>query len=239
VWNDPWAMTLSARLILAATLVFTVYTSARGLAETYLPIRQVLVSGAHRPETRAALAQIVPRLEGSLFSMDLAAAKQRFEGIPWVRRAQVSRVWPARLRVDLAEHVPAASWNGAAVLNIQGEVFPVRPWPGLPDIHAPEGMEAEVAKRYGEYAAILGASGLRIGALGVDARHAWRLEVRPQGAGVPISVDLGRERMAERLGRFIAFYPLVSADSGALRRVDMRYPNGFAVEAAARAESNT
>jgi cell division protein FtsQ len=232
-------MTLSARLILAATVAFALYATARGLAETYLPIRQVMVNGAQRPETRAAISQIVPRLEGSLFSMDLAAAKQRFEGIPWVRRAQVSRVWPARLRVDLVEHVPAAAWNGSAVLNVQGEVFPVKPWSGLPDVHAPEGMEAEVAKHYGEYAAILGASGMRISALRVDARHAWRLEVRPHGSGAPISVDLGRERMVERLSRFIVFYPLVSTDSGALRRVDMRYPNGFAVEAAARAESKT
>lgn len=239
MWDDPWAMTLSARLVLAATLLAALYVTARQLAETYLPIRQVVVNGAQRPETRAALAQIVPKLKGSLFSMDLDNARQKFEGIPWVRKAQVSRVWPERLRIDLAEHVPVASWNGSATLNVQGEVFAVAPWPALPDIHAPEGMELEVARHYEEYSRILARSGLRIGSLHVDARHAWRLELASADLPRPLGVDLGRERMAERLQRFVAYYPLVAAHSGSVRRVDMRYPNGFAVEAAPTAESKT
>lgn len=239
MWDDPWAMTLTARLLLAATLLASLYVAARQLAEHYLPVRQVVVTGAQRPETRAALGQIVPKLSGSLFSVDLDLARQKFEGIPWVRQAQVSRVWPARLRIDLAEHVPLASWNGSAVLNAQGEVFPVKPWSALPDILAPEGMELEVARHYDEYTRILARSGLRIDILHVDARHAWRLELH--GADLPraLGVDLGRERMAERLQRFVAFYPLVAAHSGSVRRVDMRYPNGFAVEAAPTAESKT
>jgi cell division protein FtsQ len=238
VWNDAWALTLVTRLILAATLVFSVYTTARGLAETYLPIREVRVSGAQRPETRAALARIIPQLRGSLFSMDLGATRQAFEAIPWVRRAQISRVWPARLRIYLAEHVPAAAWNGTSVLNVQGEVFPVKPWTGLPDFHAPEGMESEVARQYGAYAGVLADSGLRIATLRVDERHAWRLTLRRDDGGT-LGLDLGRERMAERLRRFLDFYPLVAAHSGPIRRVDMRYPNGFAVEAGPATESKT
>lgn len=239
MWNDPWAMTLISRLLFAATLLSALYVAARQSAEVYLPIRQVIITGAQRPETRAALGQIVPKLNGSLFSVDLENARQKFEGIPWVRQAQVSRVWPARLRIDLAEHVPVASWNGAAVLNAQGEVFPVQPWPALPDIQAPEGMELEVARRYDEYSRILAGSDLHIGALHVDARRAWRLELDGAGSARPLGVDLGRERMAERLQRFVAFYPLVAAHSGSVRRVDMRYPNGFAVEATPTAESKT
>jgi cell division protein FtsQ len=241
VWDDPWALTLSARLILAATLAFALYTAARHLAEAHAPIRQVVVAGAAHAETRAALAEIVPKLRGGLLSMDLEAARQKFEGIPWVREARISRVWPARLRVELAEHVPAAAWNGAAVLNVHGEVFPVRPWSGLPDFHAPEGMESEVAKRYAEFAGILGASA-RIVALRVDARHAWRLDLRPgaeDARAAPLSVELGRERMAERLRRFVAFYPLVATHAGPARRVDMRYPNGFAVEAGTAGDHKT
>jgi cell division protein FtsQ len=239
VWDDVWTLTLSARLILAATLLFALYTTTRGLAESYLPIRQVMVTGAQRPETRAALAQIVPKLRGSLFSMDLDAARQKFEGIAWVRRAQISRVWPARLRIEITEHVPAAAWNGNAVLNVQGEVFAVKPWRGLPDFTAPEGMENEVARRYGEYAAMLTGSGLRIGAMHIDARHAWRLTLHAGQGNGTIGLDLGRERLGERLRRFIDFYPLVAAHSGPIRRVDMRYPNGFAVDVSGAPESKT
>jgi cell division protein FtsQ len=239
VWNDPWALTLSARLILMATLLFALYTATRHFAEAYLPIREVLVTGAARAETRAAIAGIIPSLRGSLFTIDLDAARQRIEELAWVRRVQISRVWPTRLRVDLTEYVPAAAWNDTAILDIHGEVFPVRPWAALPAIHAPDGMASEVARRYGEYAAILAPSGLRIHGIRVDARHAWRLDVRSGPDRQPIFVDLGRERIVERLRRLVTFYPLVAAHSGPARRIDLRYPNGFAVDVANSAESKT
>ena len=238
MWNDPWAMTLGARLILAATLAASLYVTVLTLAEHYLPVRQVVVTGVARAETRAALGDIVASLRGSLFSMDLAAARQGFEAIPWVRQAQVSRVWPSRLHVALTEQVPAAAWNGSGVLNVEGEVFPVAPWRGLPDFRAPDGMEQEVARRYAGYAALLRDSGLAIAGLHVDARHAWRLTLR-DAHGAQLSLDLGRERMEERLRRFLDFYPVVAAHSGPLRRVDMRYPNGFAVDAGPRPADKT
>lgn len=238
MWDDAWALSLLARLILVASLASAVYTVTRGLAERYLPIRQVQVVGASHPETRATLARIVPTLRGSLFSMDLDAARARFEEIPWVRRAQISRVWPSRLRIDLDQQVPAAAWNGTAVLNVHGEAYPVKPWRGLPDFHAPVGMETIVARQYGEYAAMLGGQGLSIVGLRVDARHAWRLTLRRQEGG-ELGVDLGRERMTERLRRFLDFYPLVASHAGTIRRVDMRYPNGFAVEAGPATENKT
>jgi len=226
VWNDPWSMTLAGRLIWFGTLLFTVYMAGRHLAETHLPIRQVVVTGAERPETRAALAGVVQRLSGSLFTMDLEAAQAKFSGLPWVRRASVSRVWPNRLQVTLTEHQPLASWNRTAMLNLEGEVFPVAPLDGLVDIRAPEGMELDVARRKNEFADILGRHGLDIAAIHVDARHAWRLRLADQ-----VWVDLGRERMTERLTRFVAFYPLTQQLVTNIQRVDMRYPNGYAVQA--------
>jgi hypothetical protein len=89
-------------------------------------------------------------------------------------------------------------------------------------------------------AAFWRAADLRIGRLHVDARRmpgVWSWH--GAGSARPLGVDLGRERMAERLQRFVAFYPLVAAHSGSVRRVDMRYPNGFAVEATPTAESKT
>jgi cell division protein FtsQ len=226
MWDNPAALTLVARLILLGTVLFALSMAARQATESWLPFRQVEIQGALQAQTRAAVPQIVGRLQGGFFSLDLKGARLAFEALPWVRSAAVQRIWPGRLIVILEEHVPAAAWNDLAVLNIQGEVFPVRPWAGLPSMHAPEGMEREVAKRFGEFARVLGPGGWRIAALQVDARNAWRLQL--QGG---VTLDLGRERLLERLGRFVTFYPLAVAQVGAARRVDMRYPNGFAVQA--------
>lgn len=227
MWDNPAALTLISRLILLATVLFTVSMLVRQATESWLPFRQVEIRGALQAQTRQAAPQIVGRLQGGFFSLDLEGARLAFEALPWVREASVRRIWPGRLIVTLEEHVPAAAWNDLAVLNVQGEVFPVRPWPGLPRVHAPEGMEREVATRYGEFARLLGRGGWRLSAIQVDVRNAWQLQL--DGG---LTVDLGRERQVERVGRFVTFFPLAAAQVGMGRRVDMRYPNGFAVQAA-------
>jgi cell division protein FtsQ len=224
MWDDPVALNRLSGLLVAATLLFALLQTGRQAVETWLPIRAVEVRGAAHPETRQAVGAAVARLSGGLFSVDLEAARLGFEAMPWVRAASVQRVWPDRLVVELEEHVPAAAWNGLAVLNVRGEVFPVRPWPGLPAFQAPEGTEREVASRYAEFAKLLGAEGWRIVGLKVDARRAWQLTLADG-----VTVDLGRERLSERLQRFVTFYPLAAGTMTGISRVDMRYPNGFAV----------
>jgi cell division protein FtsQ len=225
MWDNPAALTLLTRLILAATVLFALSMAVRQATESWLPFREVEVQGAGHAQTRQALPQIINRLQGGFFSLDLEAARHAFAALPWVREASVRRIWPGRLIVTLEEHVPAAAWNDLAVLNVQGEVFPVRPWPGLPRVYAPEGMEREVARRYGDFDRLLGAANWQIRTIQVDARNAWQLEL----TGGP-TVDLGRERQVERLARFVTFYPLAAAQVGAAHRVDMRYPNGFATQ---------
>jgi cell division protein FtsQ len=225
MWDDPDAMNLLSRLIVAATLLFALWVVGGWIAETWLPIRRIEVSGAVHAETRQGIRPVVAKLPGGLFSVDLVAARQGFESLPWVRTATVRRVWPDALAVTLDEHIPSAAWNDLAVLDVYGDAFPVRPWKSLPRIYAPEGMEKEVAQRYGEFAAALAAGGWHIAGIRVDARHAWQLTL----SDGPI-IELGRDRLAERLQRFSVFYPLAAARLAGIRRVDMRYPNGFAAQ---------
>ncbi|MDD3528874.1 MAG: cell division protein FtsQ/DivIB [Gallionellaceae bacterium] len=229
MWDDPAALNRLSATLLAATLLFALWLAGRQAAEAWLPVRVVEVHGARHAETRQGIAPLLAGQTGGLLAADLAALRRGFEALPWVRSAAVRRVWPDRLAVELEEHIPAAAWNDLAVLDTHGEVFPVRPWPGLPRVHAPEGVEKEVAARHSAFARLLAEHGLAIAALRVDARHAWRIELS-DGVGV----ELGRERLDERLQRFVTFYPLLQARVAAIRRVDMRYPNGFAVQGEAR-----
>lgn len=225
MWDNPDALNWLSRLILAVTLAFAVWMVGRQVTEAWLPIHRVEVTGADHDETRKGLREVVTKLSGGLFAVDLAAAQQGFESLPWVRRATVRRVWPDTLSVSLEEHVPSAAWNDLAVMDIHGDVFPVRPWKQLPRVYAPEGMEQVVAQRYGQFAALLALGHWRIESLQVDARQAWRLTLADG-----VTVELGREKMDERLKRFTTFYPMVAERMSSIRRIDMRYPNGFAVQ---------
>ncbi|MDR3393596.1 MAG: cell division protein FtsQ/DivIB [Parasulfuritortus sp.] len=228
MWDNPDALNGLSRLILAATLLFALWMTGRQVAETWLPIREVEVTGALHPETRQAIRPVLAGLSGGLFSIDLDKARQGLETLPWVRSASVRRVWPNGLAVTLEEHVPSASWNDTAVLDVHGEAFPVTPWKDLPRLFAPEGMEKEVAQRYGEFTAALAPAGWHIGQIRVDARHTWQLTLADG-----MTIELGRERLDERLKRFVTFYPLAAERMAGIRRVDMRYPNGFAAQAGA------
>lgn len=225
MWDNPDALNRLSRLILAATVLFAVWIMGRAALESLFPFRQVTVLGANHVETQMEARLLAQQLAGGFFSMDLHAVHAQFERLPWVREAQVRRLWPGRLVVELREHNPAAAWNDRATLNTHGEIFPVTPWTGLPRLYAPEGMEREVARRYGEFTALVKPMDVSVEQIVVSARLSWR--VRLSGG---INVELGRERLTERLARFALFYPQAVAAVGPIQRVDMRYPNGFAGE---------
>lgn len=231
MWDDPQRLNRLSAWLLFATGVFAAVLATRTLTEQLFPLREVTVLGARQAQTRQAIGPVVRGLKGGFFTLDLDAARLAFEELPWVRQATVRRIWPNRLVVEVEEHVPAAAWNGQQMLNVQGERFPVRPWPGLPRVHAPEGSEREVARRLAEFHALLDPAGWRIEALQFSPRGAWRLTLedsRPEPTRPRVSLELGRERLAERVRRFVIFYPAAVERLGPLTQIDLRYPNGFA-----------
>jgi cell division protein FtsQ len=247
MWDNPDALNRISRLILLATLLFALWIVGRAALENAFPFRQINVVGANHADTRAEARKLAGTLAGGFFSMNLHQVHADFEKLPWVQEAQVRRLWPGRLVIELTEHRAAAAWNDRATLNTQGDVFPVMPWTGLPRIYAPEGMHLEAARRYGEFFKLVRPMGLRIEQIVVSARMSWRVRLTPDaptqarcaqpgtdiGGAFPcgvISVELGRERLNERLARFARFYPQAVAAVGPIQRVDMRYPNGFSGE---------
>ncbi len=236
MWNDPIALNRISRLILVATLLFSVWTVGRAAAEKLAPFWQVSVSGASREETRVAATAALARLRGGFFALDLEATRSEFRRLPWVRHAEIRRVWPGRLAIVLEEHRAAAAWNDRALLNTHGEVFAVASmdkYLGLPRLYAPEGTERETARRYGEFVTLMKPLGMRVEQVVVTARQSWRVRLhageRGNGAG-GVVVELGRDHLSARLARFARFYPQAVEALGPIARADMRYPNGFAAQ---------
>ncbi|MDD5390536.1 MAG: cell division protein FtsQ/DivIB [Gallionellaceae bacterium] len=241
MWNDPVALNRLSRLILVATLLFTLWTLGRAAAESLAPFSRVNVVGASKEETRVAARTALGKLRGGFFALDLDATRVQFEQLPWVRRADIRRVWPGRLAIVLEEQRAAAAWNDRALLNTHGEVFAVAAMDKylshLPRLYAPEGTERETARRYGEFVAVAQPLGMRVDQIVVTARQSWRVRLHGGGASGgagtvsgSVLVELGREHLSERLARFARFYPQAVATLGPIARADMRYPNGFAAQ---------
>src|SRR5690606_14862588 len=54
----------------------------------------------------------------SLVGLDVDAARQRIEGLPWVESAAVRKVYPATLDVTVEERVPFAIWQQGSLLSL-------------------------------------------------------------------------------------------------------------------------
>jgi cell division protein FtsQ len=194
------------------------------------PITSVTVQGRFQRVSALDVEQVVRERvrKAGLVTADLAAVQKTIEGLPWVERASVGRVWPRGLEVRVIEQVAAARWGANGLLNARGELFLAESRfipPELPRLSGPDGTEGAVAQRYLATQGRLVEGGLRIAALRLDARGAWELDL-DNG----VSVRLGRRQIDERFERFVAAaLPLVVQRASDLAYVDMRYTNGFAV----------
>ena len=214
-WHDVRLMNLAANALMAVAIgamlagagwwlaqrpMFALRTVVIEPAGESLPLRHV-----NTTLLRAAGLRQVP---GNFLTVDLGAVRDAFERVPWVRRAQVRRIWPNALRIGIEEHQPLATWADGRLVNRHGELF------------AANAAEAE------EDAPLQ----LHLEAVALSPRYAW--SVRLDNG---LTLMLGREQglpISERVARWVALYPHVQARLN--RRadtIDLRYPNGFAVHA--------
>jgi cell division protein FtsQ len=242
MWNRPQLMRDVADLLFTAGAAALIVAAAIGLARLPLfPIREVVVAGELREVRRAEIEWAVSEnLRGNFFGIRLDAFRKSLERLPWVRRADVRRHWPARIEVALEEHVPVAFWgrSGGQLVNSYGEIFQagigVPPAGSLPLLAGPAGFAPEMLDYYRQAVDLLAGIGRAPRALVVSARLALQLKL-DDGTIVELGRPQDKAPIRERLMRFVAFYPSISGTLGKRPEVvDMRYPNGFALRTAAR-----
>ena len=227
MWDKPALMNATADALYALAVVLAL--SAAAMYAARLPafsLREVRVEGALQHVTRGEIENIVrSELKGGFFTVNIAATRAAFERLPWVRGANVRRQWPARLDVALEEHVPFARWGNAALVNTHGEVFQAAYEAELPVFVGPEGAAREIAIQYRYFHRALGTIGETPVQVRVTARRAWQVKL----ASGP-TLELGRESIETRLGRFVALHGRTIGRLGRrIDTVDLRYANGFAV----------
>ena len=240
MWNKPHLLNALADLLILVSAAALMAGMVLWLVRVpSLPLRQVVFAQELQHTRRAEIEESLPRvLKGNFFSLNLEAVRGELESLPWVRKAELRRVWPARLEVKVEEHHPVARWGegGEELVNTFGEVFaataPTEELSELPLLHGPHGTAPEVLKRYGEFVGNFKALGQRPVQVTLSPRLAWQLKL-DNG----MLVEMGREQqkspMGVRLQRFIEVYPeLVARRAVRPAVVDLRYPNGFAMRVA-------
>lgn len=237
---DVKLMNLTATVLFVGFVAFVLAAGAWWvLRYPGFAIARIVVQGELTHNNAVTLrANVAPHLAGNFFSVDLRAAREAFEQVPWVRRAQVQRVYPGSLRVDLQEHDAVAYWgaeSGSALVNSQGEVFEANvddvEQEGLPRLRGPKGSSAEVLQMYGLLAPVFEPLGLDVAELELSGRGGWRATLDSEavvelGGGTPVEV-------VQRTQRFVRTLTQVAGQYGrradALESADLRHAGGYAL----------
>ncbi len=195
------------------------------------PVSAVRVAGEFRQVTEAGVeAAIGEHLLEGFFAVDVDAIRAAAIALPWVRDASVRRVWPGSVYVAITERTPAAVWNDTAVLEADGAVFapPLETVSAdLPRLAGPRGSQRLVLERRRELEAVLGRLPRgTIRRLELSPRGAWRL-VLDSGVELVFGRDIDLDRLARHAAAFLA---LLGPRLDEVRRIDLRYANGFAVK---------
>jgi cell division protein FtsQ len=166
--------------------------------------------------------------------VDLDAVRSKVEGLPWVARARVARIWPDRIVLRVWERQPVARWGEDGLVDAQGHVFtpPAADLSdSLPRLAGPADRATEVLAAYDSLGKALRGSAFVPAGLKLDARGEWTLLT---AAG--IELRLGEDEPVDKVGLILGAVSRSLADKlDQVAYIDLRYTNGFAVGPAAPA----
>lgn len=219
---------------------------------TVLPVNHVAVIGDLNFMDKNVIESIVKnKINGGYFTLDLNNIRASLMQQPWIKNVSLRRQWPAGLDVIITEQMPVAYWNDDGYINDAGEVFKpekINRQLNLPKLNGPEGHHNNVWKFMNVLYQEMALLEFEVVRLDLDDRRSWQMVVskyeKPVAANGEMSsqkidVKLGRFETEKRLKRFVRILPSLAVGHGSdnknltnkmIKVIDMRYPNGFAVQ---------
>jgi cell division protein FtsQ len=194
------------------------------------PLRTLRVNdGLERVDQARLREAVLPFAQRGFFAVPLADARQAVARLPWVASVDVRKRWPDVLEVHIVEHRPFARWGEDRLLSEQGALFPVAGVDlprGLPQLEGPDARVEDVVALYNEARTLFVESGFDVRSVILDPRGSWSLTLTN---GTDVVVGSAEARL--RLRRFARMLPqLLARQTLPLRRADLRYTNGFALD---------
>ena len=250
LWNHPDRMQKLSRFLMRCFAVMMVIGILVWLSQRpVFSLKQIQIEPVAGQELKhinksIVKQQVLETVQGNFFSVRLEDVKRGFESMPWVRHANVRRVWPNGLIVSIEEQKPFGTWGGVdshTLINSHGEIFAGRVSEisdsvRLVDFHGPEDAGKEVMSLYEKANNWFKPWGAEVVSLALTERYAWHIKLSNG-----MKVEFGRDEESsdktlteERVARLFKYWPQVQEKwPNRVDAVDLRYANGFAVHLAA------
>lgn len=223
------ACLIAALGVLVVNLDFRSYL---GRVETLTsrPITSVLLRGEFKYISKTQVQKVVrANLNQDFVNLNLDNLKNTLEMNPWVENVELTRVWPARLLINMQEQVPIARWGEHGFINRYGEKVNVESnsvLNHLPRLLGPESMGRQIASEYLKISRLLAEKDIQLEGVSVNESTSWVLNLPQQRL-----LYLGAENLADKLDLFLQIYEQHLAGSlDNVKKIDMRYQSGMAIE---------
>lgn len=193
------------------------------------PVRQITVTGQVSELNPVQLKKLLQEMSSqqSWLHASLEPMQQRLRQLPWVKKVQVQRVWPANFVVRIMQHHPVARLPMQSLLAEDGSVIPVASlvrWQALPLLAVPVD-QLTVAQGYlPRFVRWLSRMRHQLRRVQWSSQSGWTLTCRDG-----LVIHLGRENIMVRLRHVVWAYPGLLRAQGVLKTIDARYSDGVAV----------
>lgn len=232
LWDNASALSrLSKWLYFCVALILIGAAAVWVVNSPYFPIRQVRIVQPLKRVTSESVRVIVQQyLHGSIFKANVSAAQSELAKLPWVRRAEITRLWPDSIEILIQEREPVARVNQLQLIDEAGYLFQAPTQEKLPEITTDiDDMSSEIGlsivELLKEFQKALQPIGLSIKQAEYSERTAWILVLNND-----ITVRLGRDDVLKRLNNFVwAWSKLLREKAQQIDYVDMRYQDGFSL----------
>lgn len=194
-----------------------------------MPIRYVRTEGVFQYLSKDELqATVMPLVTASIFDADVQLIQATVMQLPWVKYAEVERVWPDTIDIKVQERKAYVRWGEASLLTENGELFTpssVDQFGTLVMLSGPKEQEAKTLEIMKGVKTALEDQAQELKEFSINDRAAWKIKL-VNG----LEIQLGRTGQLKKLQRFLDTLPVLGRGRlNEMALVDLRYPNGFAV----------
>ena len=199
------------------------------MSDAGLTVRSVTLEGRAETAQREIARMLGIKLGTPMLYVDVDEARARLEALPWVKSAEVRRVWPDRISVHIVERRPVALWqNEGDVVVVDADGHPI----AGEDVSRFAGLPLVVGK--GAESAV--GSLLALIATQPDLKSRVKAAVRVGERRWNLRLDNGVEVRLPEEGAIAALRELVRLDreekilSRDIKAIDLRFADRFIVK---------
>jgi len=226
IWK--WFVLVSAVVVLVI-VGYAGYTVMRYMRTSpRFAVRTVSVTGLNRVEEGHVLRQAGVKGSANVFSVDLEAARERVEGLKWVRFATVQRVLPDTIAIKIVERTPVG------VARIRGAIYQFdaeaelldqdRGGADFPILHGLISNNAEMnRKKVDLYLQIMTDLHGKEEFSEVQINDALEVSVISQHE--PVMVILGADHLRDHWGQYLQLRKKIQTEYPDTVQVDFRFKN--------------